>query len=76
MKVTCAAAILLIAAAWMIVSGYTSINAIVKAADARIDKAVQAGHIDPSKAAERKSNVEARVTKFVSKLHVLAIIHI
>jgi hypothetical protein len=46
------------------------INALVKTADARIDKAVQAGRIDPSKAAKRKSNVEARVTKLVSNLHV------
>ena len=46
------------------------INALVKAADARIDRAVQAGRIDATQAAQRKSNVEARVTNLVNNLHL------
>ena len=46
------------------------INALVKAADARIDRAVQAGRLDATKAAQRKNNVEARVTKLVNNLHL------
>jgi len=46
------------------------IGALVKAADARIDKAVKAGRLDATKAAQRKSSVEARVTKLVNNLHL------
>lgn len=38
------------------------ITALVKAADQRIDQAVKAGKIDATKAAQRKSKVEATVT--------------
>ena len=46
------------------------INALVQAADQRIDEAVTAGRLDAAKAAERKSRVEARVTRLVNDLHV------
>ena len=45
------------------------ITALVKAADARIDRAVQAGRIDAGQASQRKSTVEARVTNIVNNLH-------
>lgn len=38
------------------------INALVKVADARIDKAVKAGRLDATQAAQRKTKVEAQVT--------------
>ena len=46
------------------------INALVKAADARIDRAVQAGRIDATQAAQRKSRIEARVTNLVNNGHL------
>jgi hypothetical protein len=45
------------------------INALVKAADARIDRAVQAGRINASQASQRKSTIEARVTNLVNNFH-------
>ena len=38
----------------------------MKAADARIDRLVTAGRLDATKAAQRKSTVEARVTARVN----------
>jgi hypothetical protein len=45
------------------------INALVKAADQRIDRAVKAKRLDGSKAAERKQRVEAQVTRLVNGFH-------
>jgi hypothetical protein len=45
------------------------INALVKAADQRIDRAVTTRHLDGSKAAARKQRVEAQVTKLVNDFH-------
>ncbi len=42
------------------------VTALVKAADARIDRLVKAGRLDATKAAQRKSTVEARVTARVN----------
>jgi hypothetical protein len=46
------------------------ISALVKAADARIDRAVQAGRIDATQAAQRKTQIEARVTNLVNSFHL------
>jgi hypothetical protein len=42
------------------------IHALVTAADQRIDQAVKAGRLDATKAAQRKTQVEARVTARVN----------
>jgi hypothetical protein len=42
------------------------VAALVKAADARLDRLVKAGRLDASQAAQRKSTVEARVSARVS----------
>jgi hypothetical protein len=43
------------------------IAALVKAADARIDRVVKTGRLDAAQAAQRKSKVEARVTARVNR---------
>lgn len=48
------------------------VNALVKAADARIDQAVKSGKLDAAKAAQRKSTFEDRVSTRINSFKLSA----